>query len=102
MLTHFGPVPATDLDWTAMGALIGIGVVAAEVGLATFHRRDLIASWEPEKRASGGFSTKATPRPASESSKVRDGDDGQLKEPMPDARHVVGGDRFWLCHTPVF
>src|SRR6266581_3280423 len=38
-------------DWTAMGALIGIGVVAAEVGLATFHRRDLIASWEPEKRA---------------------------------------------------
>lgn len=44
MLTHFGPVPATGLHWTALASLTGFGVIAALAGLAAFSRRDLAAA----------------------------------------------------------
>ena len=44
VLTHLGPVPASGLNWTAVGWLAGIGVLAAAGGLAAFKRRDLVAA----------------------------------------------------------
>lgn len=44
VLTHLGPVPAADLNWTAIAALTGMGVIAAAAGLAAFSRRDLVAA----------------------------------------------------------
>jgi ABC-2 type transport system permease protein len=44
LLSHLGPVPATSLDWTAIGWLAGLGVLAAVAGLALFERRDLAAA----------------------------------------------------------
>jgi len=44
VLTHLGPVPAADLNWTAITALTGMGVLAAAAGLTAFRRRDLIAA----------------------------------------------------------
>ncbi|MFD8303248.1 hypothetical protein ACFV29_12995 [Streptomyces sp. NPDC059690] len=44
VLTHLGPVPATDLNWTAISVLTGAGVIAAAAGLAAFRRRDLVAA----------------------------------------------------------
>jgi polyether ionophore transport system permease protein len=44
VLTHLGPVPATSLNWTAVGWLTGLGVLAALAGLAAFNRRDLAAA----------------------------------------------------------
>lgn len=44
LLSHLGPVPAASLDWTAIGALAGLCVIAALAGLAAFARRDLAAA----------------------------------------------------------
>ena len=44
VLSHLGPVPATGLDWTAIAALVGLGVIASLAGLVTFARRDLAAA----------------------------------------------------------
>ena len=44
ILTHLGPVPAAGLNWTAVLALIGLGVMGSLAGTATFHRRDLVAA----------------------------------------------------------
>jgi ABC-2 type transport system permease protein len=41
VLSHLGPVPATNLDWTAIAWLTGLGVIATIAGLAAFDRRDL-------------------------------------------------------------
>jgi putative exporter of polyketide antibiotics len=44
LFTHVGPVPATSLDWPAMGIFTGLGLIAALAGLAAFARRDLAAA----------------------------------------------------------
>lgn len=44
LLTHLGPVPAANLNWTAITALTGMGVLAAAAGLTAFSRRDLVAA----------------------------------------------------------
>jgi ABC-2 type transport system permease protein len=44
VLTHLGPVPAVSLNWTAVGALIGLGLLGAAVGAAAFGRRDLVSA----------------------------------------------------------
>jgi ABC-2 type transport system permease protein len=44
VLSDLGPVPAADLDWTAIAWLTGLGVIAAFAGLAAFDRRDLAAA----------------------------------------------------------
>lgn len=40
-LQQLGPVPATDLDWRAIGVMLAAGLVAAGVGLLAFERRDV-------------------------------------------------------------
>ncbi len=44
VLTHLGPVPAVSLNWTAVAALIGLGLLGAAAGTAAFRRRDLVAA----------------------------------------------------------
>lgn len=44
VLTHLGPVPATDLNWTAIGALVGLAIAATGVGLLLFTRRDVASA----------------------------------------------------------
>lgn len=44
LLAHTGPVPATDIRWTAIGWLCGAGLLAAVAGTAAFGRRDLVAA----------------------------------------------------------
>ena len=44
VLSHLGPVPASGLNWTAIGWLIGVGALAAVAGLVVFDRRDLVAA----------------------------------------------------------
>ena len=44
LFTHVGPVPAASLDWSAMGILTGLRLIAALAGLAAFNRRDLAAA----------------------------------------------------------
>ena len=44
LLSHLGAVPATGVDWTAVGWLTGLGVICALAGLAAFRRRDLAAA----------------------------------------------------------
>jgi len=44
VLTHLGPVPATNLNWTAIAALTGLGATATIAGLLAFGRRDLVAA----------------------------------------------------------
>jgi ABC-2 type transport system permease protein len=41
VLSHIPPVPAANLNWTATAWLVGLGIVAAAVGLVAFDRRDL-------------------------------------------------------------
>lgn len=41
VLSHLGPVPATDLRWGAIAWLTGLAVVGAALGVAAFERRDL-------------------------------------------------------------
>ncbi|HXJ63829.1 MAG TPA: hypothetical protein VNN79_08755 [Actinomycetota bacterium] len=43
-LLHITPVPAAAPDWTAAAWLIGLGLLAALLGLAAFQRRDLAAA----------------------------------------------------------
>lgn len=43
LLSHIGPVPATDLNWTAIMWLTGLGLIAAAAGLTALDRRDLAA-----------------------------------------------------------
>jgi ABC-2 type transport system permease protein len=43
VLSHVGPVPATNLNWTAITWLSGLGLIAAVAGLAALDRRDLAA-----------------------------------------------------------
>jgi ABC-2 type transport system permease protein len=40
-MLHIAPVPAADPNWTAAAWLIGLGVLAAALGVAAFGRRDL-------------------------------------------------------------
>ncbi len=40
-LQHLRPAPATPPNWTAAAWLVGLGLVAALIGLAVFGRRDL-------------------------------------------------------------
>jgi ABC-2 type transport system permease protein len=40
-LLHIAPVPAADPNWTAAAWLVGLGLLAAAVGVAAFGRRDL-------------------------------------------------------------
>ena len=44
LLSHLGPVPAANLNWTAIGWLTGLAAIAALGGLAAFNRRDLAAA----------------------------------------------------------
>jgi ABC-2 type transport system permease protein len=44
VFTHLGPVPATSLNWTAVGWLTGLALAAALAGIAAFRRRDLAAA----------------------------------------------------------
>jgi hypothetical protein len=37
-------VPATNLDWTPIAWLTGLGLIATLAGLAAFDRRDLAAA----------------------------------------------------------
>ncbi len=41
-LLHIAPVPAADPNWTAAAWLVGLGVLAAVLGIAAFGRRDLV------------------------------------------------------------
>jgi ABC-2 type transport system permease protein len=41
-LLHVAPAPAAAPDWTAAAWLVGLGLLAALVGLAAFSRRDLV------------------------------------------------------------
>ncbi len=43
-LLHITPAPAASPDWVAAAWLIGIGLLAAVVGVATFGRRDLVGA----------------------------------------------------------
>jgi ABC-2 type transport system permease protein len=43
-LLHITPVPAAAPDWTAAAWMIGLGLLAALLGLATFQRRDLVTA----------------------------------------------------------
>ncbi len=43
-MLHITPVPAAPPDWTAAAWLIGLGVLAAVLGLVAFDRRDLAAA----------------------------------------------------------
>lgn len=44
VLTHIGPVPASDLNGTAIGWLVGLGLLCAAGGAAAFGRRDLTSA----------------------------------------------------------
>ncbi len=43
-LLNIAPVPAADPNWTAAGWLIGLGLLAAALGVAAFGRRDLVGA----------------------------------------------------------
>ncbi len=43
-LLHITPVPAADPNWTAAAWLVGLGLLAAAVGVAAFDRRDLVGA----------------------------------------------------------
>jgi ABC-2 type transport system permease protein len=43
-LAHMTPAPAASPDWAASAWLIGLGAMAALLGLAAFRRRDLVAA----------------------------------------------------------
>ncbi len=42
IFTHIGPVPASQLNWTAIAWLAGSGIAAAGAGIWAFRRRDLV------------------------------------------------------------
>ena len=44
VLSHLGPVPATDLRWPALVWMTALAVASAAVGLAAFERRDMAAA----------------------------------------------------------
>ncbi|HEV7189129.1 MAG TPA: hypothetical protein VGN28_14650 [Blastococcus sp.] len=44
VLTHVGPVPASALNWTAIGWMTGLALLAAVGGAAAFSRRDLASA----------------------------------------------------------
>jgi ABC-2 type transport system permease protein len=43
-LMHIAPVPAADPNWTAAAWLVGLGLLAATLGVAAFGRRDLVGA----------------------------------------------------------
>ena len=43
-LLHIAPVPAADPNWPAAAWLVGLGLLAATVGIAAFGRRDLVGA----------------------------------------------------------
>ena len=43
-LLHIAPVPAADPNWAAAAGLVGLGLLAAALGVAAFGRRDLIGA----------------------------------------------------------
>jgi ABC-2 type transport system permease protein len=43
-LLHMAPAPAADPNWTAAAWLIGLGLLAALAGIASFRRRDLVGA----------------------------------------------------------
>ena len=44
VLSHIAPVPAANIDWTPITWLVGLGILAAAVGLIAFRRRDLASA----------------------------------------------------------
>ena len=44
VLSHIPPVPAADPNWAAMAWLVGLGLVAAALGIVVFDRRDLASA----------------------------------------------------------
>jgi ABC-2 type transport system permease protein len=44
VLTHLGPVPAVNLNWTAIAALVGLGMLGVAAGIGAFRERDLVAA----------------------------------------------------------
>lgn len=43
-LLHITPAPAAQPDWSAAAWLVGLGLLAALVGIAAFRRRDLVGA----------------------------------------------------------
>jgi ABC-2 type transport system permease protein len=43
-LLHIAPVPAAEPNWTAAAWLVGLGLLAAALGIAAFGRRDLVGA----------------------------------------------------------
>ena len=43
-LLHITPAPAAEPDWSAAAWLVGLGLLAALVGIAAFRRRDLVGA----------------------------------------------------------
>lgn len=43
-LLYIAPVPAADPNWTAAAWLVGLGLLAAAVGVAAIGRRDLVGA----------------------------------------------------------
>ncbi|MGZ4148988.1 MAG: hypothetical protein ACXVQJ_02995 [Actinomycetota bacterium] len=43
-LLHITPAPAAAPDWTAAAWLVGLGLVAAAIGIEAFRRRDLVGA----------------------------------------------------------
>jgi ABC-2 type transport system permease protein len=43
-MLHIAPVPAADPNWAAAGWLVGLGAVAALLGMAAFARRDVVGA----------------------------------------------------------
>jgi putative exporter of polyketide antibiotics len=43
-LLHVAPVPAADANLTAAAWLVGLGMLAAAMGVAAFGRRDLVGA----------------------------------------------------------
>jgi ABC-2 type transport system permease protein len=41
---HIAPVPAADPNWTAAAWLVGLGLLAAVLGMAAFARRDVVGA----------------------------------------------------------
>jgi putative exporter of polyketide antibiotics len=43
-MLHIAPVPAADPNWTAAVRLVGLGALAALLGMAAFARRDVVGA----------------------------------------------------------
>jgi putative exporter of polyketide antibiotics len=43
-MLHIAPVPAADPNWAAAAWLVGLGALAALLGMAAFARRDVVGA----------------------------------------------------------